>query len=139
MTTNKKTEVEHYYGDSVRQLFFAAAALMAALLPFVNKKLFNIPLSFSIAGIVILVVAAGLTKPHRSYTAMLNGLISLFSAGLFEYSAVVSYNNFTAGGGSVFLLLFLANQILAIIFIFALYLSIKTIRGLLDKNGNNRV
>jgi hypothetical protein len=47
---------------------------------------------------------------------------------------VSSYQLFTTGEGSIFLLLFLANQILTIIFIFALYLSVKTIRGLLDKN-----
>jgi hypothetical protein len=123
----------HYYGDSVRQLFFSAAAIMAALLPFVNKYV-AIPLIFSIGGILILVIAAGLTKPKRSYTAVLNGGLSLLSAGLFEYYAVSSYQLFTTGEGSIFLLLFLANQILTIIFIFALYLSVKTIRGLLDKN-----
>jgi hypothetical protein len=137
MTTNKKTEVEHYYGDTVRQLFFAAAAVMAALLPFVNDKL-GFPIPLSISGILILIVAAGLTKPKRSYTALLNGVIAFFSAGLFEYYAVIAYNKFTGSEGAVFLLLFLANQILTIIFIFALYLSVKTIRGLFDKNINGQ-
>lgn len=131
MQTNKAPT--HYYGDSVRQLFFSAAAIMAALLPFVHGRL-EVPLGVSIGGILVLIIAAGLTKPKRSYTAILNGGLSLLSAGLFEYYAVGSYQLFTTGKGSIFLLLFLANQILTIIFIFALYLSVKTIRGLLDKN-----
>lgn len=137
MTTNKKTEIEHYYGDTVRQLFFSAAAVMAALLPFVNKEL-GIPLPFSIAGIIILIVAAGLTRPKWSYVAVLNGVLSLFSAGFFEYCAVFSYNQFTGSREVIFLLLFLANQILTIIFIVALYLSVKTIRGFFDKNLNDQ-
>lgn len=140
MTTNKKISSEHYYGDNVRQLFFSAASIMAALLPFVNKKL-EIPISFSIIGIIILVVAAGLTKPHRAYTATLNVGISLFSAGFFEYCAVIYFNALTPGNWSNFFLLFLANQILTIIFIFALYFSVKTLRGQFDKfdkNGNGQ-
>lgn len=57
-----------------------------------------------------------------------NFLIALVGSAVFEYQAVMGYENY-----SVYHRTFWANQILAVIFIIALYYCTKTVRGMIIK------
>jgi len=115
----------HYYGDIVRKLFFAAAILMLAGLPFFADRL---PVS-TIESLVIIVAIgffAGLTNPVEPFPAIINTLTSAVAVVVFEYYAVLNYQLNSVGDS-----LFLVDQALAIIFLFALYYGTKTLRAMI--------
>lgn len=115
--------LRHYYGDIVRYLFLAAAVLMIITLPLFQDYI-AVPLIISIIGIAVLGLAAGLTNPRQKLSAMINLIIALGGFLIFGYVAVDSFG--TTGVDDKFLL---TNIILALIFIFALYFSMKTLRA----------
>lgn len=122
-----KYEIEHYYGDIVRYLFLAAGVVMLITLPLFQANI-NLPIIISIIAITILGIAAGLTNPKQLTSRLTNFIISVIGFIVFGYSAV---NSFGVVNGDKFLL---TNILLAIIFLFALYFSMKTLRaGLLVK------
>src|SRR3989344_3298708 len=124
---NEKRLTRHYYGDLVRFLFMLAAIIMLITLPFLIGKL-PVPLYISIMVILAIGVLAGITNPLQKWISILNGLISTAALFVFEYYAV---NSFTTSG--VKTLYFIVNQLLALVFLFALYYSIKTIRAMFLK------
>ncbi len=113
----------HYYGDIIRRLFIIGALVMAATLPFFSP-IIDKPILFSIMAILVLSVAAGLTSPTSPASALLNTFITLAGVVVFESYAVSQHK---IGGIDKF---FVLNQLLALIFIVALYYSIKTLRGM---------
>ena len=118
----------HYYGDIVRKLFFAAAILMLIGLPFFSDRL---PISTIESLVVIVAIGffAGLTNPVDPFPAVINTLASVAGVVIFEYYAVLAYQLNSASDP-----LFLADQALAIIFLFALYYGTKTLRAMvIDK------
>ncbi len=116
------TPIIHYYGDIVRKLFLAGAVIMLLAYPFFRT---NIPLrpAFTIIAVALLSVMAGLTSPKERWTSAVDALIALGAVITFEYYAV----KFAAPqfGG-----LFVANQLLALTFLVALYFAVKTFRGM---------
>src|SRR3989338_342757 len=111
----------HYYGDIVRRLFFIAGLIMLITLS-TFKQLLPVPTFVSIFAILIVGFLAGLTNPLQKWVMALNTGISLIGLTTFEYHAVIGYDNLSDP-------LFWINQGLAFIFFFALYYSIKTVRG----------
>ncbi len=111
----------HYYGDTVRQLLIVSGLLMLASGPFFRSAL-PVPTVVSVLAVLVIVLAAGLINPQQRWTVTLTTIISLFGFLVFEYYAMISYSlapqNF-----------FWVNQILAILFFLALYLSTKTLRS----------
>lgn len=118
----------HYYGDIVRKMFFLAAILMLAGLPFFNDRL-PVPTIWSLVAIVTIGFLAGLTNPVNKLPALINTATSAVAVIIFEYFAVTIYQNLGAD------LLFLANQALAIIFLVALYFGTKTLRAMMLQEG----
>ncbi len=112
----------HYYGDTVRKLFLVAGIIMLVTLPFFSKSLPQ-PLFISLLAIVVITTFAGFTSPRSFFIVILNALVSLIALLFFEYYAVIS------ASGGIDEPLFLINQILALISFFALYYSLKTVRG----------
>ncbi len=121
---NEKLLTRHYYGDAVRFLFMLAAIIMLITLPFLSGKL-PVPIYFSILVILIIGVLAGITNPLQKWISVLNAVISIGALSAFEYFAVKSLIN-----NKVTTLYFITNQVLAFVFLFALYYSIKTLRAL---------
>jgi hypothetical protein len=89
-----------------------------------------IPLIIPIVSILFLVLAAGLTSPYRAASAILNIAVSVASLLIFEYYAVTSWQMAQKTGSGSYIFLFVINQILTILFLYAVYLSVKTWRGL---------
>lgn len=112
----------HYYGDVVRILFFISGTLMILGLPLING---TIPVSIhvSIFSILILIFIAGLTNPAQKWVSIVDTVVSSLGFVVFEYFAVVTFSQ-----GEDFLL-FLINQTLAVLFLFAFYFATKTVRG----------
>jgi hypothetical protein len=113
----------HYYGDEVRRLFLLGAVVMALTLPFF-QDLIHQPLEVSLGAILIVGIAAGLTNPRQGWVAMMDIVISIVATLVFEYNAVQNYSLYGSGSG-----LFWADQVLALIFLVALYYASKTLRG----------
>lgn len=121
---NEKLLTRHYYGDAVRFLFMLAAIIMLITLPFLSAEL-PVPIYIAIMVILATGVLAGITNPLQKWISILNTTISLGALSVFEYYAV---NSFISSHRSS--LYFVTNQALAIVFLFALYYSIKTIRAM---------
>lgn len=120
--------LEHYYGDIVRYLFLAAGIIMLVTLP-LFQSLIETPLMVSISGIAVLGIAAGLTNPQQIVSAVVNFVISIVGFITFAYSATTSFQGKIENDKFI-----LTNIILAAIFIFAIYFSMKTMRSrLLNK------
>lgn len=126
----KSNEVEsdimfHYYGDRVRQLFFAAAVIMLVGLPFVRDTL-ALPTYFSVIAILTLDFLAGLANPKQRWVNWANTLTAAFAMSLFEFFAVRSFES-----QNVFFLV--VNQLLALLFLVAVYFNTKTLRNMILK------
>lgn len=122
--------LKHYYGDTVRTLFIISGLIMIVGYPFFHSYI-NQPISFAIAGCILLAVVGGLTNPALKWVTFLNMIISIVAFVFFEYYAVDTYFNLLpkSPAGSVPVYFFWANQLLAIFFFFSTYLSTKTFRG----------
>ena len=112
----------HYYGDTVRQLFVLAALVMVVSLPFFTEEIGQ-PLIISLVAILLVGMAAGLTSPRHTWTATFNVFISIGGFLTFEDYAVDWYSRYGSTGS-----FFWTNQLLAVIFLLALYFSLKTFR-----------
>lgn len=117
--------MKHYYGNVVRIIFIAGAVLMVIGLPTMTRIL-ELPVALSIAGIVVLVVAAGFTNPAVRTSLVANALISIVYTVAFAYVAWHLYTN-----RSVHQSFLLVNQIATIAFLVAAYFSVKSWRGAL--------
>lgn len=116
------TTIKHYYGNLVRIIFVIGAVWMLIGLPTVTRIL-NIPIGISIAGVVVLVIAAGFTNPAQELSLRINSIVSILYTIIFSYLAWYMYSH-AIGGGFLF-----ANQVAAIAFLAASYFAIKSWRG----------
>ena len=116
------TKITHYYGNIVRGIFITVAVILLIGLPQVTHLL-QIPSFFAFCMIITLGIAAGITNPVQSESMVLNMYVSGVGLMLFAYLNWVFY--FTNVTGFVFSL----NQVIAVLFLIALYFSIKTFRG----------
>lgn len=121
----------HYYGDIVRKLLVAGDAIMILTYPFFMDRIF-FSTSISIVAIVSVGVIAGFLNPRQKWASILTFVISAAALTVFEYHAVTVLSGENKNGFDLF---FWINQILAIIFLFALYYSAKTIRGFYTGKG----
>lgn len=117
----------HYYGDLVRKLFLTGAILMLLTLPFMSTYI-EVPIYISILAAITIGVVAGITNPAQKWAGILNFGIALTASFIFEYQAIMGYTHY-----SYLHRTFLINQILAVIFLVALYFATKTVRGMVVK------
>jgi MFS superfamily sulfate permease-like transporter len=117
------SRISHYYGDSARQLFIAAALVMLIAAPFYTDDLPS-DLPYIVVGVIALVVAAAITTPWKKMTIGLDAFAAGVGLIVFEVWALHAYNNNE-------MLKFVIREVLAVIFLFALYLSAKTLRAML--------
>jgi hypothetical protein len=131
-TLVQSSGVPHYYGDIVRGLFLTAAVIMLIGLPVISGYV-HMPVVFSVIGILVLGLSAGLTNPRQVGNAVINSIIAAVGFLVFATYIVSSYRD--GGADSKF---FVANLMLGFIFIFAVYFSMKTVRGLTVLRQRNR-
>lgn len=117
--------IQHYYGDIVRRLFLIASIIILLSLPLFYSILSDSILTFIIA-VLVFGFLAGLTDPLKQKVALFDTCISALALVVFAYNAVHAYT----ATSSILSPLFLVNEMLAILFFFALYYSVKTLRGM---------
>jgi hypothetical protein len=78
---------------------------------------------YTVLGVMILAMLAGLTNPKLRSIIILDFIASIFAFLIFGTEALVTYSQFK---GDTF---FFANLVLSVITIFAIYYSSKTLRG----------
>ena len=118
----------HYYGDTIRKLFFSSAFIMLFFMPFFNSY---IPVTIRQGLLVVLALSifSGLTNPKLLWIAVLDLLISIGGVFIFGYYAVDSYLRYSVAD-----MYFWVTQTLSVLFLASLYFSIKTVRGFLVKH-----
>lgn len=115
--------IPHYYGDAVRKCFLVSGCVMLFLIPVYSSALPGL-LPIAIAGAVVLVFLAALTNPRKSWVMGANALVS--GAGV-VFCAMIALMAWESGE----MIIFFANQILALVFLFSLYYSVKTVRAMM--------
>lgn len=115
----------HYYGGVVRALFIVAA-LVLLIAKTVGAEL-PLSLTGSVVTAVLLIVAAGITTPVLVWIQWINEVFALWGTLLFGTSAIEHYR----AGSTIADTSFFAVEVLAILFLIALYYATKTVRGIL--------
>lgn len=115
-------DIEHYYGDVVRQLFVGAALVICLAIPLWGDLL-PVGTFSEIAAAILLVLLAGITSPHGKMIFLYNAIVAAFGALLLEVFATSLYHEQS-------LELFLAREAAAILLLFAFYYSVKTLRAM---------
>ncbi len=117
---------EHYYGREVRSLFIVSAIVMLLTLPVFNSL---IPFNgiFSMAMIIVVGFLAGLLSPLSRSVMVVCTLVAALGGFAFEYEAVSTFWQIDTPLKWWF---FAVNQLLALLFFFALYYGSKTLRGI---------
>jgi hypothetical protein len=118
--------LEHYYGDTVRAIFLSAGVVFLVTMVR-DQEFLSFYLIVGALSVLTLVILAGLTNPLSKKIIKADAVISIIMFLLFEYLAIAGYMKAQSFSDSVFLL----RQLLAILFLIALYFSTKTIRGML--------
>lgn len=122
-----RRRIPHYHGGEVRVLFVVAAVVL-----FVAQSTgADLPLSIlgSVIVAVLLVVAAGITNPAIGWIHSVNAGIAVLGTVLFGTVAVNHYR----AGLSLFDTSFVSTEALAILSLIALYFTVRTIRGNLQR------
>jgi hypothetical protein len=122
--------VPHYYGNATRAIFIIAAIVLILGLPTVSQY-FGIPIIFAGTAIAILAIAAGITNPIQRGSLILNMIVSVFGLLTFIYISWFMYKH--EFGGIILEL----NQLMALLFLIASYLSVKSVRGYSLNQNNN--
>ncbi len=117
------SQVSHYYGNVVRQLLVVAAVLLLIGAPFYSDNLAT-ELPFIVIGAIILVCISALTSPAKRSFISADAVASGVGLVIFQFWALQNYQSSTSAQ-------FLLRQIIALIFLFALYFSTKTLRSMI--------
>jgi hypothetical protein len=118
---------EHYYGDAIRVIFIVSGLAMLLTLPFFSPIL-KIPIFLPIITVLALAILGGFLNPRQFWIIITNVLVSLFACATFQYYAITAYL-YLSPAFAINVAFFWTNQILAVLFFIALYLSVKTLRG----------
>lgn len=125
----KEKAATHYYGDYVRRLFLGAGVATLLILPFYNTLLPAMSPDALVLFVIVIILFAAILNPRRSATiAGIDALISIIGVYLFAYYAVTEYANTE-------LIVTVLRQALAVVFAFALYFSVKTLRARIVRTG----
>ncbi len=114
---------QHYYGDIVRRLFLAAGMIILILTPV--YPILPIDSMLVILGVLAFATLGGLTNPKQRWVSVFDVIVAILSLIVFESLLLNSYGALPES----FDILFIIRQSLAVLFFFALYYSVKTVRG----------
>lgn len=116
-----EVHVSHYYGDQVRQLFVAAAALILIAAPFYSDSL-RAELPFEIVGALILVALAAFANPHNRTVFLASAIAAGVGVVIYEMWAIYGFDEITW-------VQFTLREVIAVILLVAFYFNMKTVRA----------
>lgn len=125
-TDGNNLNLEHYYGDTIRGIFLAAGVVFLVAIVR-DQEFLSFYLIVGVLSVLVITILAGLTNPLSKKVIKIDAVISIMMFLLFEYLAVAGYVKAQSFSNDIFLL----RQLLAILFLVALYFSTKTFRGML--------
>ncbi len=117
----------HYYGDTIRGIFILTGVIMLIGFPFF-ASLIPLPIPTVLFIIILLAVAGGLMNPEQRWVLALNTIVPVIGFAVFEYFAVFAYLHLPPEDVKN-IAFFWVNQVLSLLFFFATYLAMKTLRG----------
>ena len=117
----------HYYGDSIRGLFMFTGVVMVATLP-TFSQLIQVPVTVSIVAMLALAILGGFLNPVQKWIMFVDTCVSILAFIGFEYYAVNTYL-YLSPNVPAHVYFYWLNQVFALFFFLAVYLSIKTLRG----------
>ena len=114
----------HYHGDETRIIFIVGAIVLI----FAQSTGAHLSISTfsSVIFAIVLVIAAGITNPEQSRIHWFNAFLAILGTLVFGTAAVEHYR----AGTSIFSPSFAYTEALSFLFLFALYFTTRTIRGL---------
>ena len=115
--------VPHYYGDFVRQLMLGGAALMLFGAPFYGDSL-RTELPFEVFGALVLVSLAAVINPRNKSVLTATAIATGVGMAVYQTWALYGYEQITP-------VAFVLREALAILFMFAFYFSVKTVRAMI--------
>ncbi|MCX6753101.1 MAG: hypothetical protein NTW62_02035 [Candidatus Nomurabacteria bacterium] len=127
---NKINYQGHYYGKIIRTIFITGGLVMLITFPFFSN-LVNLPLPVSIFTIILFVIIGGLINPLSKWIFIIGSIIPVLALTMFEYYAFNTYQHLS-NANSMSVAFFWINQALALMFFFATYLSVKTLRAMMQ-------
>jgi len=122
--------IPHYHGDYVRILFVAITALSFFSIPLFGHLVPKFGTGLEVLGGILLITLAGLTNPNGKIIMTINCVVSAFGILLFELSAI-AYRQYDP------IQLLVVREIGVLLFLMALYFSVKTVRAMYSGTMNN--
>ncbi len=119
-----------YYGSIVQKLFIICGLVILITLPFV-KTLTKGPVFYSLLVVIVLTFFAGITSSKHKKTILVDVIVSAIGFGVFAYQGVMNFQGFIS-------LFFITNFVLAILFLFAFYWSVRSAREIKFSSENDR-
>lgn len=119
-------DIPHYYGDRVRQLFIATAALSFVCMPLWGALVPFVGIFPQLGAALLLVLLAGLTSARNQLVMIANATIASISILLLESAAILLQNK-----GAHAQELFYARELAVLLMLGALYFSVKTVRAMM--------
>ncbi|MEK7133944.1 MAG: hypothetical protein AAB804_02640 [Patescibacteria group bacterium] len=122
--------IPHYYGDAARQLMLGAAALMLIASPLYGNSL-RLEFPFIVVGALIAATFAALTNPRDLWVSVGDavvsgvGVVAYATWGIFEYDVINP-------------IAFVLRLVVGVLFLFAFYFSMKTVRAFLLRQIGRR-
>ena len=120
-------KMQHYYGDIVRRLLIVGAIIMLLIAPYeYAHRALSIPFFSTALFAIAMVFLAGFTNPRHRWTILFDTIVSACLCLIFAYLAFSYYTLVER----ILDPIFLVRQLLALIFLIALYFSSKSLRGM---------
>lgn len=116
--------LRHYHGDALRGLFVLAALIM--ILAISMGAILPLSTFGTVTFAVVLMIVAGITNPAQNWINWVNVILAVVGTLIFGMNAVAHYR----AGGTLLDISYISVEALGLIFLFAIYFSVKTVRGL---------
>ncbi len=120
----------HYFGKLIRLIFILGGVVMLAGFPFFSG-LIGLPAPLTLLAVIVLTIVGGLINPISKWVFVLSSGVSIGAVMMFEYYAYYTFVNLSPVV-QINVAFFWVNQMLSLLFFVALYLSIRTWRGMLQ-------
>ena len=122
--------IPHYYGDSVRQLLIGASALMMISSPLYSDVL-RVQFPFIIIGALLAASFAALMNPKDRWVVLGSAIISGVGVVAYAMWGMFGYDTINP-------VAFMLRLVIAVLFLFAFYFSMKTLRAFMMRQIGKR-
>lgn len=131
MNVPPRRHIPHYHGDAVRMLFVVGAVVL--IIAQSTGAVLPLSTGGTIITAILLVIMAGITNPAQYLIHWMNAGIVIMGTLVFGTAAINHYR----AGSNIFDPSFVYIETIALLSLFALYFTTRTIRGLLQRPSHS--